>query len=62
MNDFTKEELLILHLELSITIEAAKILKVPSHVIALRDKLQSLIDNYPDSCSEAIRKYHELED
>lgn len=46
MNDFTKEELLILNLELETRIANAKILKVPDHVVKLKDKIQSMIDSY----------------
>jgi len=46
MNDFTKEELLIIHLDMCTYVEQNKILKEsPSHR-ALRDKVESMIDNY----------------
>jgi len=53
MNKFTKQELVTLWLSLS-----------GDNYPELKAKLQSLIDNYPttDSCSEAIRRHHELED
>ncbi len=46
MNDFTKDELQIIHLDMTIYAEKTKLLKEsPSHK-ALRDKLQSMIENY----------------
>lgn len=46
MNDFTKEELQIIHLDMTIYAEKTKLLKEsPSHK-ALRDKIQTMIDNY----------------
>lgn len=46
MNDFTKEELQIIHLDMTIYAEKTHLLKEsPSHK-ALRDKIQSMIDNY----------------
>lgn len=57
MNDFTKDELQAINDILTESDEANKEL-----VLKLSSKLQCMIDNYPDSCSESIRKYHELED
>jgi len=46
MNDFTKEELQIIHLDMTIYAEKTKLLKEsPSHK-ALRDKVQRMIDNH----------------
>lgn len=46
MNDFTKEELQIIHLDMTIYAKKTHLLKEsPSHQ-ALRDKVQSMIDNY----------------
>lgn len=51
MNDFTKEELIILHLYLDTAIQEAKIPRMPRHVIELRDKTQAMIDNHCDHAS-----------
>lgn len=48
MNDFTKDELKIIHLDMTIYAEKTKLLKEsPSHK-DLRDKVQHMIDNYCD--------------
>lgn len=47
MNDFTKEELQILLLEMNISINRHKgLLKVAPSYKDLKDKIQSMIDNY----------------
>ena len=46
MNDFTKEELQIILLDMNTYIHRAGILTVPKHHMALRDKIESMIDNY----------------
>lgn len=49
MNDFTKEELQIIFLEMNISINRHKdLLKVAPSYQALRDKIESMIDNYCD--------------
>jgi len=46
MNDFTKDELQIIHLDMTAYIHRTTILaESPSHR-ALRDKVQSMIDDY----------------
>ena len=46
MNDFTKEELQIIHLDMTAYINRTPMLnESPSHK-ALRDKVESMIDNY----------------
>lgn len=61
MNDLTKDELKFISDYIYLGVRDKK-----NHELLMRldGKLQSLIDNHPstDSCSEAIRKYHELED
>ncbi len=48
MNDFTKEELQIIHLDMTTYINRTPMLnESPSHK-ALRDKVESMIDNYQD--------------
>jgi hypothetical protein len=47
MNDFTKEELQIILLEMNISINRHKdLLKVAPSYQALKDKIESMIDNY----------------
>ncbi|HAU1312533.1 TPA: hypothetical protein F8R99_14200 [Legionella pneumophila] len=47
MNDFTKEELQIIFLEMNISINRyGGILKVAESYIDLRDKVESMIDNH----------------
>jgi hypothetical protein len=46
MNDFTKEELQMLHLDMCININKAPPLNPAPCYVELRDKIQSLIDNY----------------
>ena len=56
MNQFTKDELLIIHLDMTIYAQKTKLLKEsPSHK-ALRDKIHSMIDN----CCEHNRPYTKL--
>jgi hypothetical protein len=44
MNDFTKEELQIILLDMKTYINKAGVLKVPEHHLALADKIQTMID------------------
>ena len=60
MNDFTKEELIILNLDLETRIANAKLLRVPDHVVKLKDKIKSKIDNYCDHESEKASKWNHL--
>lgn len=54
MNDFTKSEILILHLALiRDMIQFERILKTSPSVLELRDKLESMIDNYDAKVTEA---------
>lgn len=46
MNDFTKEELQIILMDMDTYINKAVILKVPKHHLELRNKVESMIDNY----------------
>lgn len=46
MNDFTKEELEIIHLDISIFISKSTLLNPPQHHIDLRDKVREMIDTY----------------
>ncbi len=47
MNDFTKDELQIILLEMNISINRVEgLLKVAPSYQTLRDKIQSMIDNY----------------
>lgn len=47
MNDFTKDELQIILLEINIGIKRyGGILKVAESLIDIRDKIESMIDNY----------------
>lgn len=46
MNDFTKDELLIIHLDMCTYIEQNKILKESPIHKELRLKIQSMLDNY----------------
>ncbi len=49
MNDFTKEELQIILLEMNISINRHEnLLKVAPSYQSLKDKIQSMIDNYKD--------------
>lgn len=50
VNDFTKEELQIILLDMDTYINKAVILKVPKHHLELRDKVESMIDNYDKPC------------
>lgn len=54
MNDFTKEELQIIELDMNHNILKEKILNVASSYIALRDKVELMIDNYcaHEACGE----------
>ncbi len=46
MNDFTKEELQIVHLDMTTYVNSTPMLREsPSHK-ALRDKIQAMLDNY----------------
>lgn len=57
MNDFTKEELQIIHLDMTIYAEKTKLLKEsPSHK-ALRDKVEAMIDNYCDHDFRIVSYY-----
>jgi hypothetical protein len=55
MNDFTKDELYTLLIEMNISINKAPPLKPAKSFIELRDKIQSLIDNYCDEKIEWIQ-------
>ena len=46
MNNFTKEELEIIHLDICVYLNKSILLKPPKHHIELRDKIQRMIDNY----------------
>lgn len=46
MNDFTKEELIIIHLDICTYLNMYPMLKSPQHHIDLRDKVKSMISNY----------------
>lgn len=46
MNDFTKEELQIIHLDICVYINKSKITNVPQNHLDLRDKVNSMIENY----------------
>jgi predicted methyltransferase len=46
MNDFTKEELEIIHLDICVYLNKSKLLKPPQHHIDLKDKVREMIDNY----------------
>ena len=53
MNDFTKEELQIIHLDMTTYVNRTPMLKEsPSHK-ELRDKIQSMIDDY---CEQKIKE------
>lgn len=55
MNDFTKDELQIIHLDMCTYVQQNKILKEsPSHK-ALRDKVEAMIDKYCEhDCKDTI--------
>ena len=47
MNDFTKEELAVIHLAIIRDMDQfARILKTSPSMLALRDKIESMLDNY----------------
>lgn len=46
MNEFTKEELQILLLEMKIYIYKSEPLKAAKSYVELKDKLESMVDNY----------------
>jgi hypothetical protein len=46
MNDFTKEELHIIHLDICVYLYKSTLLKPPQHHIDLRDKVAQMVDNY----------------
>lgn len=46
MNDFTKDELEIILLDMNINIRRTTVLTVAKTYFELRDKIQSMIDNY----------------
>ncbi len=48
MNDFTKEELQIIHLDICVYLNKSTLLQPPQHHIDLRDKVAEMIDNYCD--------------
>jgi hypothetical protein len=56
MNDFTKEELQIIHLDMTTYVNRTTILtESPSHKV-LRDKVESMIDNY---CEHKNMQYYD---
>ncbi len=46
MNDFTKDELQIIHLDMTVYVNRTPMLKESPIHKELRDKIQSLIENY----------------
>ena len=60
MNEFTKGELLIMHLAIIRDInQFAHILKTSPSVLKLRDKLETMIDNY---CEHKNKQYYDKVD
>ena len=54
MNEFTKEELQIIHIDMTIYVTRTPMLKEsPSHK-ELRDKIQSMIENYNNDCKHML--------
>lgn len=56
MNDFTKDELLIIHLDMCTYVAQNKILNESPIHRKLREKIESMIDNY---CEHSHRQYYE---
>jgi hypothetical protein len=60
MNDFTKEDLLIIYLDMCTYVEQKKILKESHTHKELRLKVQSMIDNYCEHDFQALTSFRDI--